>query len=582
MMQGDTLIEQASADDDTEAKVRHVFQAIEKYIDGKLFNKADKLLSAVDTENLNKIQLNTYNFLQAKYNYETLKPYKANSYLAKIQKNIFKNSEPNLTEKLKEYFKLKYQINYALNNNEEAIASQIQYNKFLEDSSFNAFKENNQEIWNNLVKLSKSQVLNLKQEYSHDPHIQGWLDLALVFNTGNQELDKSTENANETHKKLNNWYSINPRHDAVKLFELKEVNTFKKLENYKAHQVNKIALLLPMSGKYKGIAEPIKLGFLSAYYAKKNGQNLKIIFIDSSKEYDINSIDADVIVGPLLKAEVKKVIKNKKRDNVKVLALNYSKNSNNNVFQFGISAEDEAEQAALRINNLGFQNTLIIAEQSSWGERVSNAFGSKFEELNNTVIEKSFLDNNIDYQTKIRKLLGIDDSNYRKYQLSRTLGTKLSFTPQRRKDIDSIFIALPSNQAKQVVPLLKYFYAEDLPVFSTSSVYNEKTFDNNNSDLNNVQFCDIPGNLPENKDNNEFDYRSYLTAKMPKTVGKNRRMFALGIDAFNVALKLNDLEQMPFMVINGVTGKLNLSEDNKIKRNLSWAKISKHKIISLG
>jgi len=574
MMQGDTLIEQASVDDNNDAKVRYVFQAIDKYIDGKLFNKADKLLLAVDTGKLNKSQLNTYNFLQAKYNYEILKPYKANNYLVKVK--VRANSfGADSKEKIKDYYKLKYQINYALNHNEEAIVSQIQYNKFIEDISFNQFKENNKEIWDNLVKLSKSQLLTLKQENSDDPHIQGWLDLALVFNPGGQELD--------TYKKLTDWYSVNPRHDAVKLAILKEENTFKKLDKYKPHVIKKITLLLPMSGKYKNIAEPIKLGFLSAYYTRKGNQDLKISFVDSAKEYDINSLDADVIIGPLLKTEVKKVIKNKKHDNVKVLALNYSKtSSNDNVFQFGISAEDEAEQAALRVSNLGFQNTLIIAEQSSWGERVAKAFSSKFEEVNNTVVEKSFLDKNSDYQAKIRNLLGIDDSNYRKYKLSRALNAKLSHTPQRRKDIDNIFIALPANQAKQVVPLLKYFYAEDLPVFSTSSVYNEKAFDNNNNDLNNVQFCDIPGNLPENKNNNEFDYRAYLTAKMPKNLSENRRIFALGVDAFNVALKLNDLEQMPFMVINGVTGKLNLSEKNKIKRNLSWAKIQKHKIVSLG
>ena len=577
--QGDSYIDQVQVDNDENIKLTHLFQAANKYIDGKLYNKADALLSALDQSSFNKEQLCKYNLMQSKYNFEILKLQNALSFLNKINVGTIQKNKDDLAS----YYKLKYHINYALNKTEDAVAAQIKYVNYIDSSSgLDVIKDNNKQIWDGLVKLSKSQMLNLKRQYSNDSQMQGWLEIALIFNSEERSMP-SNNNSVEIHNKLNNWYNSNPNHAAVKFFN---VGSYKKSNNLnsssKPYKVNKIVLLLPTSGKYKSIAESIKMGFLSAYYNNINNNNVSISIIDSASNYDINSIDADVIVGPLIKSEVNKVIKDKKNNQTKVLALNYTETgSNDSVFQFGISAEDEAEQVSARLNNLGYKNVLVITEKSSWGDRVYKAFKSKQDELNNNVIDTGLMDDSLNYQEKIRKLLGIDNSNFRKYKLSQILGAKFIHVPQRRNDIDSIFLALPANQAKQVVPLLKYFYAGDIPVFAISSVFNEKTFDNNNNDLNNVQFCDIPGNLPENITNNEFNYKQYLTEQMSKSMIKNRRLFALGMDAYNLSLKLYDIEQMPFMVINGMTGKLNLSDDNKIKRNLPWAKIKKSKVINI-
>ena len=70
--QGDSYIDQVQVDNDENIKLTHLFQAANKYIDGKLYNKADALLSALDQSSFNKEQLCKYNLMQSKYNFEIL------------------------------------------------------------------------------------------------------------------------------------------------------------------------------------------------------------------------------------------------------------------------------------------------------------------------------------------------------------------------------------------------------------------------------------------------------------------------------------------------------------------------------
>src|SRR5205823_5983563 len=63
---------------------------------------------------------------------------------------------------------------------------------------------------------------------------------------------------------------------------------------------------------------------------------------------------------------------------------------------------------------------------------------------------------------------------------------------KRRQDADMIFMIAPPEYARQIKPLLNYYYAGNLPIYATSHVYQGIPNAALDNDLNGIQFCDMP------------------------------------------------------------------------------------------
>ena len=72
------------------------------------------------------------------------------------------------------------------------------------------------------------------------------------------------------------------------------------------------------------------------------------------------------------------------------------------------------------------------------------------------------------------------------------LDTNFNFVPHIRDDIDFIFSIGTSDDLKQIKPKLDFYYAENIPVFSTSHIFNGITNSQKDKDLDGIIFCDIP------------------------------------------------------------------------------------------
>lgn len=323
-----------------------------------------------------------------------------------------------------------------------------------------------------------------------------------------------------------------------------------------------IALLLPLKGPHAQPAQAIKAGFLA--YHKENALPIKLY--DTTQNSDIGALyyqavgnGAQFVIGPLVKEEVYNLSKlTQSTLPIPVLALNAHPDvkisASKPFFQFALSPEEEAKSLADKAWEQGHKSTSIIVPDNEWGKRVLNAFSTQWHSLGGTIPSTARIKAQQDPASSIRTLLKISHSyDPKKNQKNKTK------EPARRQDIDMIVLAAPPEQARQLRPLLEFYEAQDLPVYSTSSVYSGVPNPQQDRDLNGIIFCDMPFIL-----NN-------LQDSAPS--GSLARLYAMGLDAYQLMARLPILSQSANAQYHGATGLLSIGANHKVERELSWAQI---------
>lgn len=338
-------------------------------------------------------------------------------------------------------------------------------------------------------------------------------------------------------------------------------------------QPHKIALLLPLKGKYAEKSQAIRNGFLAAYYSddqNKSGINVRVIDTSNKDIANVYNETAaagiDMIVGPLTKPDVNTIAQ---LDTLKVptLALNTLDDYQNklivNLYQFGLLPQDEALQAADKIFKDGHNQVAIVAPNSTAARNVVNIFKNKYESLGGKIITTTNF-YTVDYDNQVRQLLGIDADQLKHRQNNEPI--------KHRDDINAIFLVASPEEARLIAPLFKY-YADDIKVYATSSVYSGIPNATLDSDLNGVIFCDMPWVI---KNPNDLavqwrDLRNKISTLWSGSFNANPKLYALGIDAYKLAISLNQLINSPTTGIDGISGTLTLDNGNHVYRELLWS-----------
>ncbi|MBE9568670.1 MAG: penicillin-binding protein activator, partial [Proteobacteria bacterium] len=262
---------------------------------------------------------------------------------------------------------------------------------------------------------------------------------------------------------------------------------------------------------------------------------------------------------------------------VPVLTLNYSENTFNrtdNLFQFGLSPEDEARQVAELAIKQNRKTAAVFYPDSEWGKRLNKAFSERYEFLGGKVLTVvDYATNTNDYRRPIRRLFNLDHSAIRSRKVADTISKKTQSEPYRRQDIDMIFLAATHRAARSIMPAFKFHRASGLPVYSTSHVYTGKLNRELDRDLNGLVFCDMPWILQN---------RSPLASAFNKNWPQQQqltRLFALGIDAYHLIYNLDYLENHDYAFYAGQTGNIQLDENNRVTRQLLWARFEKGRAI---
>jgi hypothetical protein len=142
---------------------------------------------------------------------------------------------------------------------------------------------------------------------------------------------------------------------------------------------------------------------------------------------------------------------------------------------------------------------------------------------------------------------------------------KAQIEPRRRQDFDMIFLLAYPSKARQIMPMMRYYFAGDVPVYATSAVYSGSANAQKDRDLDGVIFCDMPWVF-----NNQMGYKNW-----PEQWNSYNRLYALGLDSFVLVNQLNQLLLFPAMSMSARSGVLYLNSNQQIARILTWGKISK-------
>ena len=447
----------------------------------------------------------------------------------------------------------------------EAIQEQIHLEPFLANSA--EVLENQKNIWDNLQQLTPHS-LEMANQQTFDNKMQGWISIAIIT----KRYDAEPE---ELSKALSLWQKKFPLHPANTVLNLpKQIIVQEQYNNFNTN-INKIALLLPTSGSYKQSALAIKNGFLAALYNQKSEYKKPKIMVLDTNNQPINliykkaiTLGADFIVGPLMKKEVENLAKSIQLS-VPVLALNTLQDNklySNLLFQFGLPPETESIAISEKAKENHYKNALLIVQNNEFGQKILSSLAKHWHNNGGNIINTIYVDNKTDIATTLKSALGIQDSENRAKALN-NLGIKFNFEPRRRQDIECIFLITNAEHARQIKPLLNFYYAGRLPIYATSNIYTgvKNSLDR---DLDRIQFCDMPWIL-DNTIHNRLIHQS-IKKLWGKDFAQYSRLYALGVDAYKLATQMQQLLAMPEIGISGMTGILKINHNNIIYRKLMW------------
>ena len=257
------------------------------------------------------------------------------------------------------------------------------------------------------------------------------------------------------------------------------------------------------------------------------------------------------------------------------MTLNYGNKIENpilNLYQFGLRPEDEAEQIADYALAEEHNHALTLVPDTAWGNRLQKAFKQRFEALGGHVVGAAvYPGKKNDYSAAIKSLLNLNSSNQRHKIIQQVIGEKAKFDSRRRQDIDMIFIAANTRQARLIKPQLKFHHAQGVPVYATSHISSSARSSDDDRDLDEIQFVDIPW-LLNREGNQDFENIKKL---WPVSGDRFSRLYALGIDAYRLIPSLRRLMVHPDESSNYHTGQLSVDKNGRVHRRLLMATYEK-------
>lgn len=551
------------ADSDRENSAYYHLSAANAYIQNRNYERAEAIINNLELTQADNNLLPLRSILLAKIALARNQPERAESLL---NFKIPQNAKPGL---LSDWHAARAELFELQNRHLDAATARIILGSYLENPA--EIQDNTNRIWNLLSSLELSAIT--RSIGSVDESLRPWIELVGI----SKSLISSRS---DLEKAVNNWIAVYPDHPANPLITAKIVaisNSFHTLPE-------QIALLLPLTGIYESYSEKIRDGFLSAWFNEKTYKPvIRVYNTDASNinevyQYAVND-GADFIVGPLEKDAVK-VLAQMQPIPVRTLALNQIdpqdfQPANDmqlltlpDLIQFGLPPEDEARAVAQRGIVEGFSRVLIITPTDDFGTRVYNAFSNEWTKLGGRILERVNYDPRTeDFIAPVKQLLNIDSSEARIAMLRQRLGRNINVTSRLRSDADFIFMVAPNLTARQIVPHLRFFRADTIPIYSISNVYNGKPDPQVDIDLNGVEFVDMPWLI-----NSTADIRRQISQSWQAASTIFPRYYAFGIDAFRLIQRIGQLAMDNNSKYPGETGNLYLTEEGIIHRNLSWAR----------
>lgn len=398
-----------------------------------------------------------------------------------------------------------------------------------------------------------------------DRVLAGWLELAKI--QSGADRDPFVVRA-----ALRAWEQQYREHPAAVLLPELQAE-YRQLLDYP----QRLAVMLPLTGRFATAGEAVRDGILAAYL-RQGAERPVLSFFDTNAE-DIAVLyaraiaeNADFVLGPLTR-EALEAMAQQTDLGVPTLALNNLTDGSPlpGIFQFGLTPEDEARQAAQRIIDQGLVQGVALVPESGWGGRVLAAFRDQLEQSGGTLLDyQTYAPRDEDFSAPITTILHLAESRQRNRNLAGVLGRRLEFEPRRREDVQFIFLAATAETGRLMRPQLRFHYASDIPVFSTSSIYEPDP--DRNRDLDGINFVDLPWLLDDSGEISAL--RQELSGLFPRRMKAWPRLYALGYDAYRLVPPLFSGRFTAGDEVRGLTGDLSVSADGQIRRKMRWAQFA--------
>lgn len=446
----------------------------------------------------------------------------------------------------------------------ESITERIKLESLLSDED--SQKANRRKLWLTLTHLSPVALNTEAGLASPQSELQGWLQLALIAR-------QHRDNSQALLTTLEQWQAHFQNHPANNILP----QPLDSIANKMLAQPKKVALLLPLSGALQGPGTAVRDGFMAAYKQNNHDATMQVNTYDTSMG-DVASLyqaaiteGADYVIGPLTKPQVAAIAA--LPHPVPTLLLNDAEvKAQDNSYLFGLSPLNEAVQVAMKARSKGYSRALIIAPGNEWGNEVTKAFTRQWQKKGGHVVDTFLYAEKDDLNKKMKDFLHISQGQQREKRLKELLGYSIQPVISRRQDFDMIFLLAYPSKARQIMPLLNYYYAADVPVFATASVYGGSANALKDKDLDGIIFCDIPWVF-----SHQMGRRNW-----PEQFNSYNRLYALGKDSYALATQLNQLILFPADESISGDGILYLKPSQQVARVLEWGQFRQGLAHSLG
>jgi uncharacterized protein len=424
----------------------------------------------------------------------------------------------------------------------EAIGERIILDKLLPSESDKI--RNLRVMWLILTSLPDAELNTMLVEWPDSAELQGWLKLAQIAKMHGLS-------GGALFERLRAWQAQYPKHPAESMLPAAILNG----QTHLYPIAKQVALLLPTTGPLSGPGQAVYDGFMAALNQSGAQGRVEVRLYNTALGNVAHlyeqavSEGADFVVGPLSKPDVAQVAS--LAHPVPTLLLNDAdKAADQNVYYLTLSPMSEARQVAMKARQESYRHALIIAPQGHWGDEVTQAFEQQWRARGGKVEEVLHYNANAPIAKTMRDFLH--------YTESLTAGAQ----PARRQDFDMIFLVAYPSKAREIMPLLRYYYLGRTPVYATSAVYAGSVDLKQDRDLEGLVFCDMPYVFTHDLPNKHW----------PEPLNSYSRLYSLGMDSYALTHQLNALLLFPALGVDDKSGVLYLNHNHQIVRILAWGK----------
>lgn len=566
------IYESAASNQSGELKNRVLLRAAREWLRASDVNRAQALLQTIGDQ-LPPSDLIARQLLASQIALQTRQPQRALAELDRIPAPLPREYAADILE-------ARSQALFAYGRPVGAVMTALDREQMLSDA--NEIERNRRQLWDG-VQRSAASGLNMQAPAGASRAASGWLEL------GRAALALG-RNPFAAQAPLNEWRTKYPDHPANDLLNRYVLPQLDAATIYP----DRIALLLPLSGRQQIAGAAVRDGFLAASLQQMGDRRPVIRVYDTAAgaaaAYQQALTDGvQYIVGPLLKEEIQQILAAQSTADspasgnapamIPMLALNTLADTpadappvgSAQLFQFALDPVEEAEQVAARLVNDGRRFGLALVPSNEWGQRVQRAFETRLAELGGGVVMTRTYDPAAkDFSDPIRTALLINESRARANALSAALGTRLEFEPRSRGDVEFVFIAAQPGPGRLLRPALRFHLVDDLPVYSLSQIYEPDS--PANAELEGVLFPDMPWVIAP--DDVATQLRNTLTRYWPSRMRGNARLFAFGFDAYRlIPLLQAHRADLSAAATPGMTGLLSVDANGRVRRQLDWARV---------